>query len=137
MIRYLLDTDVLSEPTRPEPDPRLLAQLEAKEYRCVTSSVVWMELMFGVLRLPAGKRRSRLAAYVQEVGTRFGIVAFDERAAVWLSRARAYQERRGVARPRYDGIIAATAASRGLTLVTRNMSDFADFPGLTAERWHS
>ncbi len=136
MIRYLLDTDILSEPAKRQPDSFVLGRLQREAWRCVTSAVVWMEMSYGVLRMPAGTRRDRLRAYVTGVGRQFPIVSFDSEAALWLATARARQNDRGITRPQYDGIIAATAASRRLVLVTRNVSDFADFPGLTVESWH-
>jgi tRNA(fMet)-specific endonuclease VapC len=136
MIRYLLDTDVLSEPAKRQPNSFVLGRLQREAWRCATSAVVWMEMSYGVLRMPLGARRDRLRTYVTEVGRQFSIVPFDAEAALWLATARARQNDRGITRPKYDGIIAATAAAHGLILITRNVRDFADFPGLTVESWH-
>jgi tRNA(fMet)-specific endonuclease VapC len=137
LTRFLLDTDVLSEPTKVNPDRRLLMMLSREAHRSCTSAVVWTELLFGVGRLPAGRRRDRLHAYVSGLGRMYRALPFDAGAAEWLAMARVQMEKRGIRRPKHDAMIAATAVSEGLVLVTRNAADFSDFPGLTVERWHS
>lgn len=137
MIRFLLDTDVLSEPTKPYPDPGVMRRLALDSDKSCTAAVVWMELLYGVLRLPEGRKRHRLGSYVVGVSDRLQILNFDRRAAEWLAKSRVLQARRGITRPKYDAMVAATAVRHDLTLVTGNMADYADFPGLTVERWHS
>ena len=134
--RYLLDTGVVSAPAAVRPDPRIVASLEAHAHRCAIAAPVWHELRFGVLRLPAGKRRAALEAYLRDVVARsFPILPYDEAAATWHAAERARLEARGAPPPYVDGQIAAVAAARGLVLVTTNPKDFERFQGLEVEDW--
>lgn len=63
-LRYLLDTNVLSEPMRPAPDPKVMARIEAGGDTIVTASPVWHEIEFGRLRLPTGRRRRAIEAII-------------------------------------------------------------------------
>lgn len=135
-VRFLLDTNVVSEPTKPSPSLAVLSRLDRHSHECAIPSVVWHELHYGVARLPRAKRRNRLARYVQNViGAEFEIIPYGEAAARWHANARAEVARRGRTPPYSDGQIAAIAAVDGLTLVTRNIADFKDFEGLQLENW--
>lgn len=59
-MKYLLDSNVLSEPTKPKPDPAVIAWLDANESECAVSSISLAELRYGIERLPEGKRRNQL-----------------------------------------------------------------------------
>lgn len=136
MLRYLLDTNVVSELARPEPNEHVREQYRAHEHESAISSVVWHELVYGVERLPAGRRRDVLMQYMEEVvQPTLPILPYDAAAARWHSRERARLERRGRTRPFADGMIAAVAATRSLILITRNTDDFAGFDGLHLENW--
>lgn len=90
---------------------------------------------YGTRRLPDGRRREALEVFVHALPARFPVLRYDERAAQWHARQRARLEREGVQRPFADGQIAATAATNELTLVTRNVGDFAGFSGIDVETW--
>ena len=103
-----------------------------------TSSVVWHELHFGARRLPKGRRRTLIEAYLQNVvAPSIPILPYDEAAAEWHASERARLARRGAPLPFADGQIAATARVNGLVLVTRNVADFEPYEGLRLENWHS
>ena len=135
-MNVLLDTNVLSEPMRQQPDAAVMAQLEAGGHRLHTASVVIYELRYGVQRLPKGRRRARLNSYVQGVlASGLTVLAYDTTAALWHGEQRASLEARGVKPPFADGQIAAIAATQGLVLVTRNVRDFEVFDGLQLVNW--
>ena len=127
-MKLLLDTNVVSEWVRPSPDPgvaRFLAELD--EDQAFLSVVTIAELRFGIARLKAGARRSRLQQWVSvELAKRFagrvlGVdVALAELWGVVLARGRS------LGRPlsAMDALIAATASAHALTIVTRNVGDF-------------
>ena len=137
-MNVLLDTNVLSEPMRQHPDAAVMAQLGEGGHRMHTASVVIHELHYGLQRLPMGRRRARLDSYVQGVlASGLRVLAYDSTAALWHGDQRASLEGRGVKPPFADGQIAAIAATQGLVLVTRNISDFAVFEGLEVVYWFS
>ena len=138
MTRYLLDTNTVSEPARKSPDPEVQARLQAHGGEAAIASVVWHELVYGLDRMPAGRRRDYVAHYLLDVvRPALPVVPFDTAAAEWLARERARLEAQGTPRPALDGMIAATAATRGLILVTRNTDDVAGYDGLHVENWFS
>ena len=135
MVSWLLDTNVLSELARPHPDDGVLARLAEVADDAAIAAVVWHELRFGLARLPSGRRRDALAAFVSGLASRFPVLPYDQRAAEWHAIERARRERAGTPAPFADGQIAAIAMTNGLRLVTRNIADFAAFAVLTAESW--
>jgi tRNA(fMet)-specific endonuclease VapC len=134
---YLLDTNVVSEPTRPRPAPEVTARLRSSIDRCAIASVTWHELRFGIERLPDGRRKESLTDYLRLLVPQVPILAYDQRAADWHARMRVRDADSGTTRPFADGQIAAIAAAHGLTLVTRNGPDFAGIDGLLVESWHA
>ena len=136
MRTYLLDSNVVSEPMRPRPDPAVLDRMAEHQGDCAISAITWHELWFGVDRLPSGRRRNALTAYVRLLPSQFPILDYDASAAEWHATLRARDGVAGTARPFADGQIAAVAAMNDLTLVTRNTADFAGIDGLALENWH-
>lgn len=136
-LRYLLDTNVLSEPMRPVPDPAVMSRITAAGDTIVTASPVWHEIEFGRLSLPAGKRRRAIEAIIDALSAVLTILPYDARAASWHARERARRVARGKVPPFVDGQIAAIAAVNELVLVTRNVRGFAGFQGLEVESWFS
>ncbi len=135
--RYLLDTNVLSEPLRPRPNRRVMDRLRRFEERIATASVVWHELLYGSFRLPDSGRRRAIDKYLSEVvGPTIPILPYDERAAAWHAAERARLERTGRTPAFVDGQVAAIAKVNGLALVTRNVAHYAHFDGVAVEDWH-
>lgn len=135
--RYLLDTNVLSEPVRPAPDQGVLDRLREHADGLATASVVWHELLFGARRLPDSGRRRTLGRYLDAVVLpAVLILPYDARAAVWHATERARLSALGKTPSAADGMIAAIAHVNRLILVTRNRSDFEGFDGLAMESWH-
>lgn len=136
-VRYLLDTNVLSEETLPRPSKKVMTRLRTHAEEVSTASVVWHELWFGVCRLPPSRRREHIERHLREaVAGTMPILPYDERAAVWHAAERARLAGRGRTPPFADGQIAAIAQVNDLILVTRNVADFADFQDLRVENWH-
>ncbi len=135
-VRYLLDTSIVSAPMSKVPNTNVVKQLEANGHECAIAAPMWHELVYGCHRLPRGKRRAALEAYVQEVVLRsFPMLAYDEPAAHWHGHERARLERLGRPAPYADGQIAAIAFVNALVLVTANVKHFARFKGVTVENW--
>ena len=136
MTRYLLDTSTVSAAMWKAPDPGVLAKLQDHGGECAISAQVWHELRYGVGRLPRGRRRAVLDAFLRDVVyPTLPILAYDERAAEWLAEERIRLEKVGKAVSVADGQIAAVAATNGLPVVTANFADFAIFKGLAVKNW--
>ena len=103
--RYLLDSNVLSEPVRPRPSASVLDRLGAALDECATAAVVLHELEFGVLRLPASRRKTVLAQYLDRVVGRLPVLPYDAGAARWHARERVRLSRRGTPPSFVDGQI--------------------------------
>jgi tRNA(fMet)-specific endonuclease VapC len=133
-LRYLLDTNVLSEPLRPEPDRRVLDWLEAHHPEVATAAPVWHEMGFGCRLLPPSSGRKKLERYLAEVlEPSLPVLPYDAQAAEWHAGERARLTRAGRTPAFVDGQIAAVAAVNRLALVTRNVSHFRSFRGLELE----
>lgn len=136
MSQYLLDTNVVSEPLRPAPNPKILERLRRHQEQLATASVVWHELWFGCYRLPASERRTVIEVFLnQVVATSIEILPYDERAAGWHAAERARLALAGRTPPFADGQIAAVARTNDLILITLNLTDFAGFRDLRVEDW--
>jgi tRNA(fMet)-specific endonuclease VapC len=137
-LRFLLDTNILSEPLFPTPDRRVLERLREHGDEVATASVVWHELLFGYHRLPPSARREAIGQYLEEVvEPSIAILPYDARAAQWHAAERARLGAEGRTPPFADGQIAAVASVNGLAVVTANTTDYADFRDLEVVDWHS
>jgi predicted nucleic acid-binding protein len=129
-LRYLLDTNVLSEPARPEPDANVLQWLDSQSQIDLAISVLTLgEIANGIERLVPGSRRERLQAWLEvDLPRRFRdrVLPLDERCARQWGRLAAMGQQAGRPLPVIDGLLLATAATYDLTFVTRNESDCAD-----------
>lgn len=118
------------------PNAEIVKQLESKGHECAIAAPVWHELTYGCRRLPRGKRRLALEAYLQDVVlASFPVLAYDEPSAHWHGLERARLEGLGKPAPYVDGQIAAAAFVNDLILVTVNMKDFARFRNVEVENW--
>ena len=135
-LRYLLDTSIVSIPVSKQPDPAVVKRLETDGPECAIAAPVWHELSYGCRRLPNGKRRTALDAYLRDVvRNSFPILPYDEAAAEWHGEERARLESIGRPAPFVDGQIAAIAHVHELIVVTVNHEDFERFKGLRIENW--
>ena len=135
-LRYLLDTNVVSEPMRPVPAAGILRRLEEHKGQLAIAAPVWHELRFGCELLPPSRRRDALESYLAEVVLpSLPILDYDRQAADWHARERSRLVRAGRTPPFADGQIAAVARVNELTLVTSDLTDFGSFEGLRLERW--
>ena len=135
-LKYLLDTNVVSEPALERPSSKIVERLKAEASGCAIAAPVWHELKYGVSQMPRGKRRTALEAYLSDVvhGS-FPILPYDETAAAWHGVERARLEKLGKPAPFVDGMIAAIAFVNGLQVVTENTKDFRKFKGLGVTSW--
>lgn len=124
-MKYLVDANVLSEPTRPAPDVRAMAWLRAHEPDLVVDPIVLGELRFGILLLPRGRKRTALERWFDAGAARLHCVPWEAETGLRWAELLARLRASGSAMPIKDSLIAATAIHYGLTVATRNRADFA------------
>ncbi len=121
---YLVDANVLSEPTKPDPNPAVVQWLRRNEREIVVDPVILGEIRFGILLLPRGKRRARLEAWFDEGVKRLRSVPWDATSGLRWAELLAALRASGRAMPIKDSLIASTALVHQLTVATRNRSEF-------------
>jgi hypothetical protein len=121
---YLVDANVLSEATKPAPDPSVVEWLRRNEAAVVIDPVILGEIRFGILLLPRGARRTRLEGWFAEGVRRFHCVPWDAATGLRWAELLADLRTRGRAMPIKDSLIAATALVHDLPLATLNRQDF-------------
>jgi toxin FitB len=138
-VSYLLDTNVVTEWAKPRPNPGVIEWLgQVDEDEVFLSVVTFAELRHGVDRLPSGRRRRRLDAWLRsDLAQRFEgrIVLIDGAIADEWGRLVARREARGRPMPATDALIAATAQVHALTLVTRNARDLEGSVNSVVNPW--
>lgn len=134
---FLLDTNILSEPLRPRPNPALVRMLQQHSGAIATATIVFHELLFGCYRLPIeSNKRQIIEAYLhREVKQKIPLLPYDVAAAEWFAMERARLTAIGKTPAYADGQIAAIAHVNNLTLVTNNVTDYTDFQNIKIENW--
>lgn len=124
---YLIDTCVISELRKPDPSPEFLGWFQScKAEHLFISSLTLGELYYGISILPKGKKRDDLFIWFNEVRDAFGdnILTVNDDTGIMWGELRAKAKNIGKPMPVIDGLLAATAITNKLALVTRNIEDF-------------
>lgn len=124
MATYLVDANVLSEATKPDPDARVVVWLRDNEPELAVDPIILGEVRFGILLLPRGRRRSRLERWFEEGVRRLQCVPWEASTGLRWAELLATLRASGRAMPIKDSLIAATALSHDLTIATLNRRDF-------------
>ena len=126
-MKYLLDTCLISELVKKEPNPAVVSWLDEQDEQKLFLSVLNLgELQKGISKLPDGTRKSELQAWVAlDLVERFTgrILEINLEAALCWGRLQGEAEQAGEKLPVMDSLIAATATAHGLVVVTRNVRD--------------
>jgi predicted nucleic acid-binding protein len=125
-VKYLVDANVLSEPTKPTPDPRVVAWLRACEPDIAVDPIILGELRFGILILPRGRKRTALERWFEAGVGRLQCLSWEAETGLRWAELLARLHTAGKAMPIKDSLIAATALVHGLAVATRNRADFAN-----------
>jgi toxin FitB len=123
-VKFLVDATVLSEPTKASPDERCLEWLRVHEREIAVDPVILGEIRFEILLLPKGRRRRRLEQWFDAGVQRLQCLPWEAHTGLRWAELLASLRRSGRAMPVKDSLIAATALVHGLTIATRNRSDF-------------
>ena len=136
---YLLDTNIVSEIIKPEPDLNVIKKIAEHNSDCAICSPVWQELLFGLYRMPESINKKYLGKFIKEdVHENFKIKNFTEKAADIQAQLRTKLEQLGKPTQKEDSMIAAIALANHMVLVTRNTKHFAaiqQVSALTVENW--
>jgi predicted nucleic acid-binding protein len=123
-VRYLVDANVLSEPTKASPQPRVVEWLRINEREIAVDPIILGEVRFGVLLLPRGRRRARLERWFDAGVQRLLCLPWEAQTGLRWAELLAALRASGRAMPIKDSLIAATALVHGLAIATRNRTDF-------------
>lgn len=135
-LKYLLDTNILSELARPQPNPQVVEKMRQYSGHYGTAVTAWHEINYGVQRMPDSVRRRHYQSYLDTLETAgLPILPYEKVAGEWLAQERGRLSQQGISVALADGEITAIAVSNHLTLVTRNVKDFTHFNNLTIENW--
>lgn len=136
---YLLDTNILSEPTKDNPNKNVLTMIESKTFLSAICAPIWFELLKGVNVLPEGKKKEGLEAYnFNYVQENFPILPYDSHCASLHAAIFAKMRKNGTPVSQLDSQIAATALANNMIVVTRNTKDFEPIQqeySLCVENW--
>jgi predicted nucleic acid-binding protein len=123
-VKHLVDANVLSEATKPDPDPRVVEWLRRNERSIVVDPIVLGEVRFGILLLARGARRAELERWFEEGVRRIQCLPCDSTVGLRWAQLLADLRRRGRPMSIKDSLIAASALAHDLALVTLNRRDF-------------
>lgn len=135
-MKFLLDTNILSEPLKTVPSAKALRKLRNHQAEIATAALVWHEMLFGCRRLPPSRKRDAIEQYLRSVvWPAVPILPYGILAAEWHASERARLATMGKTPKFVDGQIAAIAKTNDLILVTDNITDFELFQELRVENW--
>ena len=121
---YLVDANVLSEPTKPSPSSKAIDWLRANEGSLVVDSIIVGELCVGILSLPRGRKQRQLEQWFEDVVQTIDCLPWDATISRRWAKLVVDLKRKGDTLPLLDSMIAATALEHDLTVATRNTRDF-------------
>jgi predicted nucleic acid-binding protein len=121
---YLVDANVLSEPTKRAPSSKVIGWLSANEGNLVVDSIILGELCIGILALPRGRKRRQLEPWFGALVETIDCLPWDAMISQRWARLVVDLKQKGEAMPLLDGMIAATALRHDLIIATRNTRDF-------------
>ncbi len=123
-MRYLVDANVLSEATKPDPSERIVDWLRANEREIAVDPIILGEIRFGILLLPRGRRRKKLEHWFDEGVKRLLCIPWEHTTGLRWAELLAELRSNGQAMPIKDSQIAATALAHDLEIATLNRRDF-------------
>ena len=136
---YLLDTNIISQVTKPQPSEKLITNLEFHTGTCVISSITWYELMNGIELLGEGSKKDKLRTFLTDyVQSSFPVIPYDIHAASINADITSKLIKLGKSASIFSVQLASIAIANNLILVTSNKEDYkiiSDQFNLMLENW--
>ena len=123
-MKFVIDGNVLSEPTRPGPDARVIEWIGANIAEIVVTPIVLGEIEYGIFLLAHGRQRRLLEQWFSERVRTLAVVDFTAATASVWAQLLSKLKQRATPMPVKDSLIAASALEHNLTVATRNVFDF-------------
>jgi len=123
-VTYLVDANILSEATKPQPQEKVVEWLRRHERAIAVDPIILGEIRFGIHLLPAGARRQRLERWFLEGVEKIRCIPWEASTGLRWAKLLADLRISGESMPIKDSLIAATALVHGLTIGTHNTRDF-------------
>jgi tRNA(fMet)-specific endonuclease VapC len=137
-LRFLLDTNVISELLRPAPNETMLEKFQLHQVEICIAAIVWHELLYGCYSLTSSNKHTAIESFLFDVvAPSIPILPYDKNAAHWHAMERARLKGIGKTPSFVNGQIAAIAKVNDLTLVSFNTSDFENFTELHLLDWRN
>lgn len=133
---YLVDANVLSEPTKQSPNSKVVAWLATNETNLVVDSIILGELRIGILALPRGRKREKLEEWFEAIVDSIECLPWDAAVSQQWATLIVTLKKKGETVPLLDGMIAATALHHDLVVATRNTRDFQKTGVKTFDPFH-
>ena len=121
---YLVDANVLSEPTKPAPSSKVIDWMSANQRNLVVDSIILGELCIVILALPRGRKRTQLEQWFEALVQTIDCLPWDAMISRRWAKLVVNLKQKGETMSLLDGMIAATALQHDLTIATRNTRDF-------------
>jgi tRNA(fMet)-specific endonuclease VapC len=134
-IIYLLDTNTISEPTKPSPNQKVIENFDKFQAQMALPVFTIYEMIQGAYQLPESRKRSRILHYIEDTVVRLPVLLYTKEAAYWHGKETARLQSIGKSPAFIDAQIASVAVANNLILVTRNTDDFKYFANLQLENW--
>jgi toxin FitB len=123
-MKYLVDANVLSEPTKPSPNSRVVQWLKSQEREIAVDPIILGELRFGILLMSAGKRKLQMEEWFMKGVASIFCIPWEKTTGLRWAKLIADLRSSGQSMPIKDSLIASTALVHDLILVSRNRRDF-------------
>jgi predicted nucleic acid-binding protein len=126
-MKFLLDTNVISEPKQKKPNERVLEWLDAQDESKIYLSVLSIgEIRKGIARLESGKKKAELEEWLEKLRNRFArrLLPLSEKTFLAWGKMCGEFENKGIVRSALDSLLEATALEHDLIFVTRNVKNF-------------